>query len=204
LRASLLGTVALAPAVAVLFWFSQGLDLEVEPVALMGVLLGGAVGLVPDRAPGWRVAGAAAGFVVAFVMYPVRALYLPDSTGGVITFAVILVLLLAGAHAVSFGRIPAWSLLLGAGAFVAGFEADYVAAPSETGTTIVAAATALLLAVGVGLLVASCFGPTQPGRVVGGAHTAPGAGSADSAYDENPTDLDAGAHADAVDLEKSR
>lgn len=71
-------TVAAVVVVLVSAWF----DLELEPVALLGVSLGAVVALVPDRTPLMRLAGFAGGLVAAWIGYVARAAMLPDSTGG--------------------------------------------------------------------------------------------------------------------------
>jgi hypothetical protein len=161
MRAIVLGAAALTVAVGLLLWLGAGLDLEVQGVALLGVLLGGVVALVPDRTPGWRVAGAAIGFVVSFVCYAVRVGMLPDTTGGQAVAAMLCVALVGVVAVLGFGRIPLWSLLLGAGAVVGGYEATYVAAPSDLPNTIFSALTSLLLALAVGLLAGSLAAPTR-------------------------------------------
>ena len=166
----LVGLVLTLAAVGVVF-LSAGLDLKLEPVALLGLALGGVIALVPDRSPFVRLAGFAGGFTAAWIGYLLRAAVLPDSAGGrAVAVAVVIVVAVAIA-ALTFGRVPLWATLLGAGAFAGAYEYTYAAAPPEVATTSVSAATALLLTVAVGFLATGVVAPAgeqskAPGRRV--------------------------------------
>lgn len=156
----LVGPVLVVAAVLAVF-VSSWFDLELEPVVLLGVALGAAVALVPDRSPLMRLAGFAGGLVAAWVGYVVRAAVLPDSTGGR-AVAVALVLVLAVAVVVvSLDRVPLWATLVGAAALAGAYEYTYAAAPPEVASTSLSAATALLLASAIGFLAAALAIPGE-------------------------------------------
>ena len=170
-RTMLVGLVLTLAAVVVVF-VSAWLDLELEPVALMGVTVGAVVALVPDRTPLMRLAGFAGGFVAAWIGYFVRAGILPDSTGGRAVAVGLVIVLAVAVAAASMDRIPLWSTLLGAAAFAGAFEYTYAAAPPEVATTSVSAATALLLTAAAGYLATALVTPAGE-RPVERTHRAP-------------------------------
>jgi hypothetical protein len=95
----------------------------------------------------------------------------------------LVLLLCVAVVAVSAGRLPLWSALLGAAAMAGGYEYTYAAAPPEVATTSVSAATSLLFCVAVGFLVAATVAPyTRPAGV---ASTRPGDDDLDNtAFDD--------------------
>jgi hypothetical protein len=155
----LVGLVLTVAAVTVVF-VSAALDLKLEPVALLGVALGGVIALVPDRSPFMRLAGFAGGFVAAWVGYLLRAAVLPDSAGGRAVVVGLVIVLATAIAALSANRVALWSTLLGAAAFAGAYEYTYAAAPPEVASTSVSAATTLLLTVAVGFLAAALVTPT--------------------------------------------
>jgi hypothetical protein len=148
-------TVAAVVVVLVSAWF----DLELEPVVLLGVGVGAVIALVPDRSPLMRLAGLVGGVVIAWVGYLLRAGVLPDSPGGRAVTVGIVVALAVALAAVTFGRIPLWSPLLGVAALAGAFEYTYSAAPPEVTSTSVSAVTTLLFTVAVGFLAAALVAP---------------------------------------------
>ena len=161
MRRMLSAGVVLIAAAGAAFWFSDIFDWELEPVALLGVTLGGALALARDGSPLGRAGGFVVGFVAAWALYALRASWLPDSTAGKASFAASFVALCVAASAVSLTRIPLWSTLLGAGAMAGAFEPSYVVAPPETLSTSMTAASSMALAVALGFLAASLFGPVD-------------------------------------------
>lgn len=159
MRKNLLVGLVLAAAAIVVVFVSAWLDLELESVALLGVALGAVLALVPDRSPLLRLAGFAGGFVIAWIGYVIRAAVLPDSTGGVSVFVALVLVLAVAVAAVSGGRIPVWTPLLGAAALAGAYEYTYAAAPPEVASTSMSAATALLLTAAVGFLAAAVVAP---------------------------------------------
>lgn len=136
-------------------WF--GLDLE--PVALFGIVVGAVLALVPDGTPFMRLTGFVGGVVVTWVAYFLRAGVLPDTAGGRAVALGLVIALAAGIAAVSFGRIQLWSTLLGAAALAGAYEFTFDDAPPEVATTSVIAATSLLFTAALGFLVAALFAP---------------------------------------------
>jgi hypothetical protein len=155
LLVGLVVTVAAVLVVLVSAWF----DLELEPVALLGVGAGAVLALVPDRSPWMRLAGFAGGIVVAWVGYLVRAGMLPDSPGGRAVAVGLVVALAVGIAVAGMGRIPLWSPLLGAAALAGAFEYTYSAAPPEVASTSMSAVTTLLFTAAVGFLAVALIAP---------------------------------------------
>jgi len=161
MRKSLLAGVLLAVAAVVVVLVSAAFGLDLESVALLGAALGAVVALVPDRTPGVRLAGFAAGFLAAWLGYLLRAGALPDTAGGRAVAVGVVVLLCVGVTAASVGRIPLWSTLLGTAALSGAYEFAYAAAPPEVLSTSMSTATTLLLNVGVGFLAAALVAPSE-------------------------------------------
>lgn len=159
MRKMLLVGLVLTVASVLVVLVSPTLDLELEPVVLLGVSVGAAIALVPDHTPMGRLAGFLGGFVAAWIGFLLRAAVLPDSTGGRAVAVALVVVLVVGLSAATLGRAPLWSALLGAGAFAGAYEFTYSAAPPEFASTSLSSATALLLTVAVGFLAASLVAP---------------------------------------------
>lgn len=157
----LVGFALLIGGVAVVL-ISSALDLELESTALLGVAIGGALALVPDRSPMVRLGGFVAGFLAAWVGYFVRAALLPDTAGGrAVALAVVIVLCVVVAT-VTLNRLPLWATLLGGATLAGGYETAYVLAPSEVVATSTSAVTTILLTVAVGFFAASLVAPKHP------------------------------------------
>jgi hypothetical protein len=160
MRKSIFAGLILALAAALVMWLSAVFDLELESVVLMGAAVGAVVALVPDRTPLARFLGFAAGFVAAWLGFFARAALLPDTPGGRAVAVGLVLLLCVAVAALSAGRVPLWSALLGAAAMSGGYEYTYAAAPPEVASTSVSAATSLLFCIAVGYLVAATVAPT--------------------------------------------
>lgn len=121
----------------------------------MGLAIGAVLGLVPDRAPGWRAGSFAAGFVAAWLGFALRAGLLPDiPLGRAIATAIVLGLVTIATTA-SFGRLPLWAGLLGVAAFSGGYETTFSANPTTFLSDSMTDATTIALAVGLGFLGAT-------------------------------------------------
>ena len=164
MRKTIFAGLFLALAAALVMWLSAMWDLELESFVLLGVAVGAVVALVPDRTPLFRFLGFAAGFLVTWVGYAIRALWLPDTDGGRAVAVGLILLLCVAVFAASVGHLPLWSTLLGAAALSGGYEYTYAAAPPEMASTSVSAATSLLFCLAVGYLVAATVAP-QAGPV---------------------------------------
>ncbi len=159
MRKTIFAGLVLALAAALVMWLSAVFDLELESFVLLGAAVGAAVALVPDRTPLVRFLGFAAGFVAAWIGFFVRAALLPDTAGGRAVAVGLILLLCVAVVALSAGRLPLWSMLLGAATLSGGYEYTYAAAPPEIATTSVSAATSLLFCIAVGYLVAATVAP---------------------------------------------
>ena len=165
---SLVTGLGLAVGAAVIIGLSALFGLELEHVALLGAALGGVLGLVPHR-PAWgKVVGFLAGFVLAWLGFALRAAVLPDSSAGRAVAAFLVVALIAVVAAASRGRLPLWSGLVGAAAIVGAYEAVYTSAPSQFISESPAAATTVLLAVGLGFLATAVIAPQADSIATGG------------------------------------
>jgi hypothetical protein len=150
---SLVTGLCLAVLAAAVIALSETLSLDLEHVALLGAALGGVLGLVGHR-PGWgKVAGFGVGFLAAWLGYALRAGFLPDAPAGRAVAAFLVVAVVAVVAAVTGGRLPLWSGLLGAAAIVGAYEDAYTAAPPQFLSDSPGAATTVLLAVALGFLV---------------------------------------------------
>jgi len=159
MRKTMIAGTVLALAAALVMWLSAAFDLELESVVLLGAAVGAVVALVPDRTPLMRFLGFAAGFVVTWIGYLVRAVLLPDTDGGRAVFVALVLLLCVGVVAASLGRLPLWSTLLGVAALSGGYEYTFAAAVPEFATTSLGAVTSLLFCLAVGYLVAATVAP---------------------------------------------
>jgi len=128
---------------------------DLEHVALLGAALGGVVGLVPHNKPLGKLGGFALGFAVSWIAFGIRAALLPDSTMGRAVAAFLVILICGAVAAVSAGKVPLWSSLVGAAAMVGAYETAYSTSPSEFLTTSPQAATTVLLAAGFGFIGAT-------------------------------------------------
>jgi hypothetical protein len=155
MRKSLIVGALLALAAAVILWLGELLGLDLQHVALLGAALGGVVGLVQTESAVGRVGGFLVGFVFAWIGFAVRAAILPDSTSGRAVAAFVVMLACAVACALSFGRMPLWSALVGAAAIVGAYEETYTNSPSEFLAQSPTAATTVLLTAAMGFLVTS-------------------------------------------------
>lgn len=184
--------LALAAMIAVLA--GSVLDLDLESVALLGAAMGAVIALVPDRTPLVRLAGFAAGFMIGWAGYIIRAQFMPDtSTGRAVAVGVVVVLCVAVA-ALSVDRITLWTVILGAGAFAGAYEFTYNAAPPEILSTSLSTATTMAFNVALGFLAGALVAPLT-GRAPESAihqHT-PDTGDAEHlpVDDEGRTRLDA-------------
>lgn len=160
MRGYFLPGLFLAVATGVLVWGGEWLGLELEHVALLGAALGGATGVVPDRAPWERAAGLLSGALLAWLGYALRAAWLPDTSAGRGVAAMIVVLACLLIAFLTSGRLPLWSFLIGAAAVVGAYEVAYTAAPPEFFQTSPSALTTVLLAAAFGFLATVFLGNT--------------------------------------------
>lgn len=150
MRVNLLSGLLLTIAAVLLSGPGAALDAGLGPVALAGLGAGAVVALVPDRGLPARLAGFGIGLALAWAAYAARAALLPDTTAGR-ALAVGLVVGV-GVTAVSLLRLPLWPALLGAASLAGTYEVAYTAAPSEVMTTSLAAVSALVVAVALGVV----------------------------------------------------
>ena len=158
MRRSLVSGLVLAVFAALIIGLGQLLGLDLEHVALMGAALGGVLGLVPHSLPLGKLGGFIVGFVLAWIGFALRAAVFPDSASGRAVAAFLVVAAIGAACAVSAGRLPLWSGLLGAAAIVGAYEETYTNAPSQFLKDSPTAGTTVLFAVALGFLATSLLG----------------------------------------------
>ncbi len=162
MRYPLLGGIALTLAAVSVVVVSGVFDLNLEPVALLGLAAGAVVALSHDHSAAGRLAAFGAGIGIALLGYLTRALVLPDSTSGGAVSVAIVMLLVTLLAATTGNRLPLWAALLGAGTFAGAYDRVYTAAPAELLSTGTETLTALLLAVAAGFLTGTIARPVTP------------------------------------------
>ena len=153
--------LALAASAALVLLLSGLIGTEVQSVALLGIALGAALALVPGDGVVARVGGFALGLIVAWVAYAVRAAALPDAAVGRTLAVVVALLLCVGIALVTVGRLPLWTLLLGAAAMAGAYETAYAANPSAVLSTSPVWATAVLMTAGLGFFTTAVLAPPR-------------------------------------------
>ena len=113
------------------------------------------MGLVPHNPPLGKVGGFFLGFVLSLIAFGVRAALLPDTTIGRAVAAFVVILLCGVVAAITAGKVPLWSALVGAAAIVGAYELPFTDSPPQFMVTSPPAATTVLLAAGFGFLVAT-------------------------------------------------
>jgi hypothetical protein len=161
MRRSLISGLVLAVFAALIIGLGELFGLDLQPVALLGAALGGVLGLVPHRFPFGKLGGFALGFVIAWVGYALRAAVLPDAAAGRAAAVFVVVAVIAGCCALSAGRIPVWSALLGAAALAGAYEEIYTSAPSQFLKESPTAATTVLFAAALGYLATTLVGERE-------------------------------------------
>lgn len=124
MKRTLIGGAALAVAAVLAIYLGDALNLGL-PNPLLGVTIGGALALAPGEHKLGRLVGFLVGIVVAFGGYGLSAAMLPASTGGLAVWAVVVIVLATAFAALSFGRMPLWSVLLGIAGFVGAYDWTY-------------------------------------------------------------------------------
>ena len=125
------------------------------PTALLGLLVGAVLGLVPGRATVGRLGAFGVGVGAAWVGYLLRAGVLPDIPMGRAIAAVVVVSLVTAVATATADRLPLWAGLLGSGVVVGAYEAGFTAAPSDVTSASVVAVTSVVLAAAFGHVVTS-------------------------------------------------
>lgn len=183
MRRSLIAGLVLAVFAALIIGLGQLFGLDLQPVALLGAALGGVLGLVPNRFPLGKLGGFVLGFVVAWVGYALRAAVLPDSAAGRAVAVFVVVALIGAGCAVSAGRMPLWSGLLGAAAIAGAYESIYTNAPSQFLQESPTAATTVLLAAALGYLATTLTGEGEEREATAPLEDVRSARTSDGAHD---------------------
>jgi hypothetical protein len=151
MKRTLFGGFALALAAFVAVYIGDALNLGL-PNPLLGVALGGVLALAPGGQKLGRLAGFLIGVLLALVGYGINAQFMPASSSGVAVTAVLTLALATGAAALSFGRMPLWSVLLGVGGFVGAYDYIYNDKPYDFLNSSVLTLGTFLVVFGIGYL----------------------------------------------------
>jgi hypothetical protein len=146
----------LAAALALLV--GDGLGWDLDSVLVVGAGVGGALGLIAGSSPLAKIGAFVLGMVAAAVGYALRAAVFPDNTTARALAIVIVVMIAAGLAAITFGRLPFWGLLLGAGALGGAYETAFTESPGSLLTTLPVAASSVLAVAAVAFAATVMFG----------------------------------------------
>lgn len=149
--------VVLAVAAAAALLIGDGLGWDLDGVLFLGIGVGGALGLIPDKTPVARILGLLLGLLAAAIGYALRAAVFPDNTTARAVAVALVVLIAMGFVLLTFGRIPFWTALLGVGALGGAYEVAYTESPSSLLDTMPVALTSLLAMIAVGFAATVFF-----------------------------------------------
>ena len=156
MKRTLFGGLALALAALLAVYLGDALNLGL-PNPLLGVAVGGVLALAPGGHKLGRLAGFLVGVVLALVGFGINAQFMPSNSTGVAITAALTLALATGAAAVSFGRMPLWSVLLGVAGFVGAYDFIYNDNVPEFLTTSVETLGRFLVVFGIGYLAAAAI-----------------------------------------------
>ena len=154
MKRTLFGGLALALAAVLAVYLGDALNLGL-PNPLLGVAIGGVLALAPGGHKLGRLAGFLVGVVLALVGYGINAQFMPASSGGIAVTAALTLALATGAAALSFGRMPLWSVLLGIGGFAGAYDFIYDDKPYDFLNSSVETLGRFLVVFGIGYLAAA-------------------------------------------------
>ena len=200
MRNTLFTGLLLVAAVLLTVLFGSWFDLETAQTTLVGVASGAVVVLAAPAGRVGRTLGAfALGVFFTLVGYVLRAAMLPDTSGGVAAFGVIVVVLCTLTALVTRERLALWAQLLGAASFAGAYEAAYNVAPPQVATTAITSLTTLALCVAMGFLAASLVAP-RPEHAVPPPPPAP----APDGHPDQPSDQHHDQQNDQQSMEKAQ
>jgi hypothetical protein len=154
MKRTVIGGVALALIAAAAVYIGDALNLGL-PNPLLGVAVGGVLALAPGEHKLGRLAGFLVGVLLALVGYGINAQFMPSASSGVAVTAVLTIGLATAAAALSFGRMPLWSVLLGVAGFVGAYDYIYVDNPPDFLNSSVETLASFMVVFGLGYLTAA-------------------------------------------------
>jgi hypothetical protein len=157
MRHTLVATIAIALVAAILAATAPLTGVTTWWPFVLAVAVG--VAAIPDSS---RIAGFAVGAVAAWVAFAARAALLPDVALAHALGAALTIVLIGLVVAASRERLPLWSGLVGAVAFLALYEPLFAANPLGFVGDSVGALTQLALAAGAGFIVAHGIAIVSP------------------------------------------
>ncbi len=151
-RLFLFGAVCSVLAVVVL-GIGQLLKIDFQNV-VYGVAAGAILGLVRMRPLYARVGAYLIGFCIAAGFYVIRLAFLPGTWVGNAVAIVIAIMLVTVIAAFTLDRVPMWAMFLGLMTFVGAYNGYFLTTPWLFETQAVSTASAILVSVAAGLVVA--------------------------------------------------
>jgi hypothetical protein len=145
--------LALAIAGFVAIALNNLLDLGLGSI-VFGLLVGGVLGLVSDGGPVGRIGGFLVGVLVALIMYLVRVLFLNDSFAGQVVGLLVSLAIVTVICALTAGRLPLWSALLGSALVVGAYETSFIDNPANVQSELLQYTTMALVPAALGFLAA--------------------------------------------------
>ncbi len=142
---TVVGGLILATIAAATVLVGDALDLSLASAALLGLS-----------------AGAVLGLLVGFGGYALTAALLPDTVVGQAVGIALTLVLAALTVALTFGRLPLWSTLLGVSVFAGAFQASFAASPGSILTEGPIALTTVVLTTAIGFATTTLITATTP------------------------------------------
>jgi hypothetical protein len=151
MKRTVFGGLLLSLMAVITVVFGDALELGL-PNPLLGLSVGAVLALVPGGHKLGRLVGFLLGGAFAFIGYGFNAQFMPSASIGVAVTAALTIGLATLAAALSFGRMPLWSLLLGIAGFTGAYDYTYSDKPYDFLNSSVATPIGMLVAFGFGYL----------------------------------------------------
>ena len=173
---TLIGGVSIAVLACAIYMLPGQLGKLSIAYALIGLVMGTVVGLLPGADPANRISGYFVGVLLAFASYVARGGLLPYTKGSSAVVVLLMLLVITGITAVVRSRAWFVLMLLGAGTLYGLAELQFQAAPSAYLASAGLAFGGILLGFGVGYAVSSMLQlelvPYKPNATVASQTTA--------------------------------
>lgn len=137
------------------------LDLGLGNV-MFGIAIGAVLGLSRSGSPIGKIGAFVFGIFIAFVGYALRALLLPSSTGGLLLYMAIVIIIVAGVCALTKNRMPLWAGFLGVATVIGVYETMFLAAPQNLLAELPAQISTVLFPASLAFIVSIFFADEEP------------------------------------------
>jgi hypothetical protein len=164
MKRTVFGGLALCLAAAFAVYLGDALDLGL-PNPLLGISIGGVLALAPGLHRVARLVGFIIGGGLALVGYGLNAQFMPQNSAGISLTAIFTIGLGTAAAALSFGRIPLWSVLLGIAGFTGAYDYTYSDKPYDFLNSAVASPVGMLVVFGIGYVTGALIDMFFPDEV---------------------------------------